>query len=844
MRIRFLLFATIPVLLLFAAATGSQAQSLVPPTPPPCQSTLPSIVPFTSLSTWGVVGPNAAGDYLIIGNIAGPINYTAVPLPSAINQQFCSTIPLLTSIAGRYFSYVPTAGERSGDFTAFASQLAEITGFPYPTGLFPAGATIWGWRVPAGETVFVSNNTGGQILRFDGNIGTLPGPFGNIPGFQVVASPGCSEISCFQPKNLTIGPDNKIYAADSTDDAIFRMDQSGGSFESILSCVEGTCPLSPKALAFSGSSAEDLYIVDGGVTATNDVFKIAGVGAVPFGGPVSSPIVVIPSACVETTFCTNGDQLDHGLTFDAHDNLLFSDLTSNTIWSSPPPYNSSLSTLAGITSPTTLALNRATGKVFVISGGVSGGEILPVGSTTPYYTFASPDTPAQMTFDEAGYLYLTTDQSMSSPMFGKVWRIDPTSGGATATLIADLNSLISSELISVDGAFGVAVPGTAGETQSTGLSSGGGSFNFGWPPGCTPAYDSTNTCIYSFGVAYPPGMFPDGSTAVVTPTATSEAAWALRTPPGNPYNGTQIAPVAGENGDGIIFSAFCTYQGAACPVPSGTLTYTTTTTWKSSQSSYCGSGPGLLKADPIGSDNWADVLNTCSTLSPDPTYGTKGTSTCSSSSCLSDWADVFDISGTAPTVTITTPPNGATYSINQAVDSDYACNPPAGTSPVTACTGTVANGAAINTSTLGVNTFLATADVSSGPSGHASSTYSVVSNVCLLYPLNGAVKLGADFPVKFYLCDLNGNDVSSSSVVVNATQLVFVSGSNTGDTTITDTGNSNPDNNFRFDSTLGPSGGYIFNFKTTNLAPHSAYSLQFTVNGASSPAYAVPLATK
>ena len=43
-------------------------------------------------------------------------------------------------------------------------------------------------------------------------------------------------------------------------------------------------------------------------------------------------------------------------------------------------------------------------------------------------------------------------------------------------------------------------------------------------------------------------------------------------------------------------------------------------------------------------------------------------------------------------------------------------------------------------------------------------------------------------------------------------------------------GNSNPDNNFRFDSTLGTSGGYIFNLSTAGLAA-GTYALTFTVSG-------------
>jgi hypothetical protein len=44
-----------------------------------------------------------------------------------------------------------------------------------------------------------------------------------------------------------------------------------------------------------------------------------------------------------------------------------------------------------------------------------------------------------------------------------------------------------------------------------------------------------------------------------------------------------------------------------------------------------------------------------------------------------------------------------------------------------------------------------------------------------------------------------------------------------------DAGNANPDSDFRFDSTLGPSGGYIFNLKTTGLIG-GTYGFTFTAS--------------
>lgn len=80
-------------------------------------------------------------------------------------------------------------------------------------------------------------------------------------------------------------------------------------------------------------------------------------------------------------------------------------------------------------------------------------------------------------------------------------------------------------------------------------------------------------------------------------------------------------------------------------------------------------------------------------------------------------------------------------------------------------------------------------------------------------------------PLKFSLCDPKGNDVSAANIVVHAVGLIQTNTSESE--VIQDAGDSNPDNDFRFDSTLGPSGAYIFNLQTTGLSTGS-YQLSFT----------------
>jgi len=101
------------------------------------------------ISGSGIVGPSANGDYLILGNASSAAmqaTYSLIPLPNVAGggQQFCNTIAVTPS--ANYFSYVPTAAERTGDFSAFENQLANVPNCNCPGGMFPANATIWGWR--------------------------------------------------------------------------------------------------------------------------------------------------------------------------------------------------------------------------------------------------------------------------------------------------------------------------------------------------------------------------------------------------------------------------------------------------------------------------------------------------------------------------------------------------------------------------------------------------------------------------------------------------------------------------------------------------------------------------
>jgi hypothetical protein len=82
--------------------------------------------------------------------------------------------------------------------------------------------------------------------------------------------------------------------------------------------------------------------------------------------------------------------------------------------------------------------------------------------------------------------------------------------------------------------------------------------------------------------------------------------------------------------------------------------------------------------------------------------------------------------GTGLGISITSPANGATYAPGQEVKATYSCAPPTGDT-ITRCAGPVSNGAAIDTSTLGIHNFTVEAEDKSGGTALSVSAYRVES---------------------------------------------------------------------------------------------------------------------
>jgi hypothetical protein len=120
---------------------------------------------------------------------------------------------------------------------------------------------------------------------------------------------------------------------------------------------------------------------------------------------------------------------------------------------------------------------------------------------------------------------------------------------------------------------------------------------------------------------------------------------------------------------------------------------------------------------------------------------------------------------TAPTITITTPADGATYLLGQAVAADYTCQDEAGGSGLAACVGPVPDGSPIDTGSVGAKTFTVQATDNTGNPASLTHHYTVVYNFTGFFtpvdnlPTFNVVRAGAAVPLKFRLGGEQGLDI-------------------------------------------------------------------------------------
>ncbi len=236
----------------------------------------------------------------------------------------------------------------------------------------------------------------------------------------------------------------------------------------------------------------------------------------------------------------------------------------------------------------------------------------------------------------------------------------------------------------------------------------------------------------------------------------------------------------------------------------------------------CGSGVKDITVDATGALTYGPV--TTSGASASLFIGTEGITTIhyyatdNAGNVESTKTLIVRLDKTPPDITITTPGDGAVYIINQPVAANYGCTD--GLSGLASCVGTVPNGSNIDTSSPGVKTFTVNATDNAGNASSKTFTYYVTYKICLLYdPTQPFIQNQA--AIKLEICDYNNVNLSSASIVLTAVSVTpsqpLVS-------------KANPDFKFRFDTTVAPGGGYIFNLIVKGY-PAGSYTLDFTVAG-------------
>lgn len=170
---------------------------------------------------------------------------------------------------------------------------------------------------------------------------------------------------------------------------------------------------------------------------------------------------------------------------------------------------------------------------------------------------------------------------------------------------------------------------------------------------------------------------------------------------------------------------------------------------------------------------------------------------------------------TAPTITITRPA-ATTYVLGETVLASYSC---ADTGPVVLCQGSVANGAAIDTASLGTKTFTVNARDGAGNVAEQTVTYAVTYRICRAERGHEGNGDAQSVSIVLRLCDASGADRSSAAIAVTG---LGVDGG-----ALTLPGRRPAPGAFRYDARIG---AYVLHLSSAHLAP-GTHVLQFSVAG-------------
>jgi hypothetical protein len=296
--------------------------------------------------------------------------------------------------------------------------------------------------------------------------------------------------------------------------------------------------------------------------------------------------------------------------------------------------------------------------------------------------------------------------------------------------------------------------------------------------------DTENNRIQKFANAPPPDSIPPTIT-IAAPTDTASYSLGATVPADYACNdaGSGLATCAGPVADGAAIdtasvgphtftvnamdvagnAASVTHHYTVTPPPDTTPPTITITSPADGAShglgttvpaDYACDDAGSGFATCVGSVADGAAIDT-STLGP-KTITVNATDAADNTATLTHTYTITDT--TPPRITITTPTEGASYPLGGTAVADYACDD--ADSAIASCIGPAADGAAIDTSTVGAKSFTVNATDAAGNTATRTHAYTVAYSFNGFFapvdntPIFNRVKAGAAVPTKF---NLDGN---------------------------------------------------------------------------------------
>jgi 6-phosphogluconolactonase len=374
--------------------------------------------------------------------------------------------------------YVANLNNTVTGFSVAGGLLTPLPGSPFATGVTNGGLealTVFPPRSCTGtEPVYVSLLSPGQEIEVDGNTGAI----------NVISTPSLSPAPVL--RGQAIGPDGKLYIADTLNSRILRMNQDGSQLETIYNLSTTTtgecgasvlCPAQPDGPSFNFSTGDLFFATPGSNKLSSKLpaglWKIAAVTTIPFGGPFPAPVNLLTSAQVASSG-TGGTVLNNS------GDLLIDDDLGNRVLISPPPFDSVSTLISGspLLNPIGIAVNTHNDVLVANSNEANDapGNIACFSSTGVFqetYADFTPtgDFPVYMGLDSSGNLFVATENVATGA--GKLWRVAPAatpacSAPGTLTLVSDIGAAFAHDSVpGLEGstAVGVALPSLTAPPQ-------------------------------------------------------------------------------------------------------------------------------------------------------------------------------------------------------------------------------------------------------------------------------------------------------------------------------------------------------------------------------------------